>query len=410
MPANPESIMLPALSLYVHMPWCVRKCPYCDFNSHESTGALPEKEYVDALLCDLDGELAAVRDRSLISIFFGGGTPSLFSGAAIERLLDGIRARLPLSADIEITLEANPGTAEAGRFKAYRAAGVNRLSIGVQSFRDEQLRALGRIHDAAEVERAWQMARAAGFDNINLDLMYALPGERDAAGALADLNRALDFAPEHLSWYQLTLEPDTAFHRKPPALPDEDVVHAIEERGRRLLAEAGYRRYEVSAYARAGRSSRHNLNYWQFGDYLGIGAGAHGKLTAADGVITRRAKQRNPRSYMKLAGTLPVMTEERIASAAQITSEFMMNALRLCEGVPVNLFEERTGLPLSSIQQEIQRARELDLLERDDFVLRPTARGRRYLNDLIAVFAGTPAPVIHSAIEVGDSRHAGHAA
>jgi oxygen-independent coproporphyrinogen-3 oxidase len=402
-------VQLPPLALYVHLPWCVRKCPYCDFNSHEKTGALPEQDYVDALLRDLDSELASVHGRALISIFFGGGTPSLFSGAAITRLLTGIRTRLPLAVDAEITLEANPGTAEAEHFAAYRAAGVNRLSIGVQSFRDEQLHALGRIHNTAEVERAWQMARAASFDNINLDLMYALPGEQDATGALADLDRALDYQPEHLSWYQLTLEPNTAFHRKPPALPDEDMVLAIEEQGRPQLAAAGYTHYEVSAYARAGRPSRHNLNYWQFGDYLGIGAGAHGKLTVADGVIIRRAKQRSPRSYMKLAGTFAAVTEERIIHPAQIISEFMMNALRLCDGVPMDLFEERTGLPLSVIQREVERAQRDDLLGRDDLLLRPTPHGQRYLNDLIARFAGTPAQTI-AANSVESFHHAGHAA
>ncbi len=391
---------LPPLALYVHLPWCVRKCPYCDFNSYENTGRLPEREYTDALLRDLDSEIAAVRGRPLISIFFGGGTPSLFSGGAIARLLAGIRERLPLAADAEITLEANPGTAEAEHFAAYRAAGVNRLSLGVQSFRDEQLRALGRVHNAAGAERAFELARAAGFDNINLDLMYALPGERDAAGALNDLRRAIDFAPEHLSWYQLTLEPGTAFHRRPPALPDEDLVDVVEAQGRALLASAGYARYEVSAHARAGRASRHNLNYWRFGDYLGIGAGAHGKLTIAGNGVIRRVKQRNPPAYMRGAGTPAVVTEEIIGDRDQIIAEFMLCALRLCDGVPRSLFEERTGLPLSAVARGIEHARRLDLLERDDARLRPTTRGQRYLNDLIAMFAGG----------AGGLLHAGHAA
>src|SRR5690606_22861043 len=337
---------LPPLALYVHLPWCVRKCPYCDFNSYEARGELPERTYVDALLRDLDAERELTASRALVSVFIGGGTPSLFSGDAIAQLLEGIRARLRLEPTAEITLEANPGAVEAARFAEFRTAGVTRLSIGVQSFRDDNLRRLGRVHDAAAARRAFDSARQAGFDNVNLDLMYGLPDD-DAKGALFDLAAALELEPEHISWYQLTLEPGTAFERRPPPVPDEELVLDMERRGRALLAARGYGRYEVSAYSHPGRRSAHNLNYWQFGDYLGIGAGAHGKVTRPDAAgIERRAKTRNPRTYIHTAGPTAAAAVERIESPQQAALEFLMNSLRLTEGITVACFEQRAGQPL----------------------------------------------------------------
>jgi oxygen-independent coproporphyrinogen-3 oxidase len=376
----------PPLSLYVHLPWCVRKCPYCDFNSYEAKGALPDAAYVDALLRDLDTETRFVRQRPLQSIFIGGGTPSLFSGAEIRRLLEGISARLRIEPRAEITLEANPGAVEAGRFSAYRNAGVNRLSIGVQSFRPEKLKALGRVHDDIEAVRAVAIARDAGFANINVDLMYGLPGD-DESGAIADLERAIELAPSHLSWYQLALEPNTAFHRDPPILPDDDCIVAIEARGRSLLEQHGYRRYEVSAYARPGFRCVHNLNYWQFGDYIGIGAGAHGKVSdTASNVIERRSKQRNPRTYMAQAGTLAAVTVERIEAPQEVVVEFMMNALRLPEGTSVVRFEERTGQPRATIERPLREAASRGWMSIDSDALRPTPAGMQMLNALLALF------------------------
>ena len=375
-------MILPPLGLYVHIPWCLRKCPYCDFNSHAVSGEVPEAEYVDALLADLDVQAPRVAGRAVETVFIGGGTPSLFSGAAIGRLLEGIAARLDLTDAAEITLEANPGTAEAARFADYRAAGVNRLSIGVQSLDDQRLRALGRVHDAAEARQAVGWARAAGFDNLNLDLMYGLPGQ-DLQAALADLDAVLALAPEHLSWYQLTLEPNTLFHARPPALPDGDTVGDIMEAGLALLAGAGFRQYEVSAHARPGRTARHNRNYWTFGDYLGIGAGAHGKLSAPDGQVRRYSRPRHPRDYLA-APAAP--GSERILSANELPLEFLMNALRLHSGVPATLFRERTGLSLAVIETPLAQARARGLLEDDPAVLRPTALGRRFLDDLLLLF------------------------
>lgn len=377
---------LPPLSLYVHLPWCVRKCPYCDFNSYESKAGVPDEDYTDALIRDLDAELQFAQQRPLESIFIGGGTPSLFSGKAIRRLLEAVRARFPIRDDVEITLEANPGAVEADRFAAYRDAGVNRLSMGIQSFRDPQLALLGRVHDAAEATRAYRLARTAGFENINLDLMYALPHD-DAAGALSDLRTALDLAPTHLSWYQLTLEPNTAFHRRPPALPDDETVAEIEERGRQLLAQHAYRRYEISAYASADRRCTHNVNYWQFGDYLGIGAGAHGKVTMTDEhAVLRRAKRRNPRAYMETAGTAAAVTVERIDSPQQIVLEFMMNALRLSDGVSTACYEARTGVPLADIDEPLREALRRGWMSSDDGVLKATAPGLQVLNSLLTLF------------------------
>jgi putative oxygen-independent coproporphyrinogen III oxidase len=377
---------LPPLALYVHLPWCIRKCPYCDFNSYEAgKGGFDDSSYVDALLRDLEVEAPLAQGRALSSVFIGGGTPSLFSGTAIARLLAGVRERLDLAESVEVTLEANPGAAEAGRFAEYREAGVNRLSIGVQSFRAEQLRRLGRVHGPDEAARAIELARAAGFATFNVDLMYALPDD-DLDGALADLRVALERAPPHLSWYQLTLEPNTAFHRKPPKLPAEDLVLEIERRGRELLAASGYRRYEVSAYERA-RRCEHNLNYWRFGDYLGLGAGAHGKVTLrGDGVIERRAKARNPRTYESAAGNARAVAVERIDDPGQVAVEFLMNALRLPEGVPVALFEERAGQPIGAIEEPLHEARARGWLADEPDLLRPTASGLEMLNPLLGLF------------------------
>jgi len=383
---RPVFTALPPLALYVHLPWCIAKCPYCDFNSYEAgKGGFDEAAYVDALLRDLECEVPLAQGRALASVFIGGGTPSLFSGAAIARLLAGIRERLEVARPVEVTLEANPGAVEAARFAEYRDAGVNRLSIGVQSLRAEQLRRLGRVHGPDEAVRAIELARAAGFETFNVDLMYALPGD-DVDGALSDLQAALDRQPPHLSWYQLTLEPNTAFHRKPPPLPVEELVLEMERRGRELLAARGYRRYEVSAYDRAGRCA-HNLNYWRFGDYLGIGAGAHGKVTLlADGAIERRAKTRSPRTYQSAAGTAAAVVVERIDDAGQIAVEFLMNALRLPDGVPVALFEERAGQAVGAIEDGLHAARTHGWLADDPGVLRPTASGLEVLNRLLGLF------------------------
>jgi oxygen-independent coproporphyrinogen-3 oxidase len=378
---------LPPLSLYVHLPWCVRKCPYCDFNSYEARGELPDLEYVAALLRDLRGELTLAQGRAIETVFLGGGTPSLFSGAAIARLLEGVRAAASIAANAEITLEANPGAVDAARFAAFRDAGVNRLSIGVQSFRDDKLRVLGRVHDAAQAEAAVAAARAAGFENLNLDLMYGLPGD-DTAGAVADLERAIALNPEHLSWYQLALEPNTAFERRPPTLPDDDVVASIEQQGRALLAAHGYERYEISAYALRGRRSLHNLNYWQFGDYLGIGAGAHGKVTLpAAGEIARRAKTRNPRTYQQRAGSAEATSEERVASRAQAALELLMNALRLLDGMPVETFVARAGQPAAAIEAARAAAVARGWLGAEPDRLRATPAGLEKLNRLLELFA-----------------------
>ncbi len=386
MGADARSDATVPLALYVHLPWCVRKCPYCDFNSYERKGDLPDHAYVDALLRDLDSELPLVRGRPLLSVFIGGGTPSLFSGAAIRRLLAGIRDRLTLASDVEVSLEANPGAVEAARFEEFREAGVNRLSIGVQSFRDAQLAKLGRVHDAEEAARAIEVARRAGFDNVNLDLMYALPGD-DLVGATHDLEHAIEFAPEHISWYQLTLEPNTAFERRPPPLPPEELTLEIEASGRALLARHGYDRYEVSAYCQPGRGCRHNLNYWQFGDYLGLGAGAHGKVTLPEsGAIERRVKRRSPRTYMDTVGTPDATAVERIDSPQQIVVEFLMNALRLPEGVPFEHFEERTGQTRKTIEAPLRSALARRWVADRADALQPTAAGLQMLNSLVGMF------------------------
>lgn len=381
---------LPPLSLYVHLPWCVRKCPYCDFNSYETRAALPETAYIDVLLRDLERDLPRAGGRSLASIFIGGGTPSLFTVDAIARLLAGVRSRLPLVPDCEITLEANPGTAEAERFRGYRTAGVNRLSIGVQSFEDDKLRALGRIHNGAQAAAAVALARNAGFSNINLDLMYGLPGQTPAQ-ALQDLATAIGLAPTHISLYQLTLEPETPFYHRPPELPHEDIQFEMQQRLQAALAHAGYAQYEVSAYAQPGYACRHNLNYWTFGDYLGIGAGAHGKLSHAAGV-TRLAKIRQPMDYLRKTGAAGAVAAEQHLSVPDMAFEFMMNALRLTEGFPATLFEDRTRLPLAVLEPGLQEAQRKGLLLRASGTIQPSALGRQFLNDLVTLFMPAAAP------------------
>ena len=376
----------PPLSLYIHFPWCVRKCPYCDFNSHALRDTIPEQAYVDALLKDLEQELPGVWGRMVHSIFMGGGTPSLFSAPALERLLSGIRARLALNPDAEITLEANPGTAEQERFAGYRDAGVNRLSIGIQSFNDSHLHALGRIHDAEQSFRAVQAARVAGFANINLDLMFGLP-DQDCAAANADLESALALQPEHLSWYQLTLEPNTRFHTDPPVLPDDDEKWEIQTLGQTVLASHGYTQYEVSAFARAGQRCRHNLNYWQFGDYIGIGAGAHGKITdAANGSVLRRWKKRHPRAYLEAAGLTAYLEGERALSESEIVFEYALNRLRLKEPFRLSEFESRCGLQRDWIMPLIQRAQADGLMICDGDLAQHTGPGWLFLNDLLERF------------------------
>lgn len=374
---------LPPLALYIHIPWCVRKCPYCDFNSHAAGPDIPEDAYVSALLDDFDRELPGALGRPLTSIFFGGGTPSLFSAVALGRLLDGLRARIPMAADVEITLEANPGTFEQNKFTAYRALGINRLSIGVQSFQADKLEALGRIHSGDEALRAAEMARRAGFDNFNLDLMHGLPGQSQDE-ALGDLRQAIALAPTHLSWYQLTLEPNTVFWNQPPQLPEDDILWDIQEAGQALLASAGFAQYEVSAYARPGRAARHNLNYWSFGDFIGIGAGAHGKLTAADGTVRRTWKTRLPKDYLNL--TKPFMAGDKVLEPEELPFEFLMNALRLTDGVPATLFTARTGLPLAALAEGRAVAERKGLLLADPERLAATPRGQLFLNDLLQLF------------------------
>jgi oxygen-independent coproporphyrinogen-3 oxidase len=371
---------LPPLALYGHIPWCVRKCPYCDFNSHENAGTLPEREYVEALFRDLEELLPKVWGRRVLSVFVGGGTPSLFSPESIDRLLSGLRARLVLEPDAEITLEANPGTVEAGRFRGFRAAGVNRISVGVQSFDDRMLKALGRIHDGGEARRAVEAA-AASFDNVNLDLMYGLPGQ-SAALAKQDIEHAIALGTPHVSAYQLTIEPNTVFFSKPPQLPGHDECADLQLMVEETLDRAGFEHYETSAFARPGRRSRHNLNYWQFGDYLGIGAGAHGKVSFPDRV-TRHSRIKQPREYLSAQSSL---VEDRDVAASELPFEFMLNALRLTDGFAPALFTERTGLPLLTLEKSLRKAEERGLVERDWQRIRPTERGRLFLNELLELF------------------------
>ena len=375
-----ELEVLPPLALYVHVPWCVRKCPYCDFNSHERGGALPERDYVRKLILDLEAMLPSVWGRRLGSVFIGGGTPSLFSPDSIDELLAGVRARLPVEPGAEVTLEANPGTVEAGRFRGFREAGVNRISLGVQSFDDAMLAALGRIHSAAEARRAVDTALAS-FENVNIDLMYALPHQTLDQGA-ADIQEAIACGVPHVSAYQLTIEPNTVFYRKRPSLPEHDLCADMQLAIETALADAGYEHYETSAFAKPGRRCRHNLNYWEFGDYLGIGAGAHGKVSFPDRV-TRHERIKQPTEYLNREQTL---TSETVVPPAELPFEFMLNALRLVEGFPVALFEERAGLPLLTLEAELAEAERKGLIERDWRRVRPTDRGRLFLNELLERF------------------------
>lgn len=381
--SSPQFRVLPPLSLYIHIPWCVRKCPYCDFNSHEARGTAPEERYVAALIADLEQALPDVWGRRVYTVFFGGGTPSLLSAQAIDSILGAVRSRLPLAADAEITLEANPGTAEAEKFADFRAAGVNRLSLGIQSFDSRHLKTLGRIHDDEEARRAIERARAQ-FDNINLDLMYALPGQ-SIAEAQADIGRALAWQPSHLSAYHLTIEPNTYFHRFPPSLPDDDTAAQMQDAMEDALRGAGYRQYETSAFAQPGKQSRHNLNYWTFGDYLGIGAGAHSKLSFP-GRVERTMRIKHPERYMEGAERSAAVQERHEVVAGEIGFEFMMNALRLTEGFAVRLFEERAGVPLTAVLERLDAAERRGLIERDHTRVRPTPLGRRFLNDLLQIF------------------------
>lgn len=374
---------LPPLSLYIHIPWCVRKCPYCDFNSHEARGAIPDREYVETLLRDLDSALPLIWGRKIYSIFIGGGTPSLLSGEAISYLLTQVRMRLPLAHEAEITLEANPGTVEADKFAAFRDAGVNRLSLGIQSFDDHHLQALGRIHSGDEAKRAIEMAQAH-FDNFNLDLMYALPGQSQE-DAMLDVQTALSFAPQHLSCYHLTLEPNTLFAHHPPQLPDDDASSEMQLGIETLMAAHGYQHYETSAFARPGRQARHNLNYWLFGDYLGVGAGAHSKLSFHDKVI-RQARQKQPKAYMEGAAQGAQVQSEQVLDKGDLAFEFMMNALRLNGGFEEGLFQERTSLPLLLIRSELATAEQKGLLVREAGRIAPSEMGRRFLNDLLQIF------------------------
>jgi putative oxygen-independent coproporphyrinogen III oxidase len=382
---------LPPLSLYIHIPWCVRKCPYCDFNSHEvkpvlsmsKGGAFPEKEYVAALVRDLEMALPQIWGRKVYTVFFGGGTPSLLSGESITEILRNVRMLLPLDINAEITLEANPGTVEASKFAAFRDAGVNRLSMGIQSFNDAHLQALGRIHSADEARRAIEIAQQH-FDNFNLDLMYALP-KQTLDEALQDVRTALTFAPNHLSCYHLTLEPNTLFHRNPPPLPDDDTSSDMQQHIETLLAEQGYEHYETSAFAQPNRRAKHNVNYWKFGDYLGIGAGAHSKLSFPDKII-RQARYKQPQAYMQqVAQNAPIQTENQV-TRDELPFEFMMNALRLNDGFDATLFNERTSLSLLNIQRELNDAEQRGLLFRDHQRIAPTKLGQRFLNDLLEMF------------------------
>ncbi|MPS26315.1 radical SAM family heme chaperone HemW [Pigmentiphaga sp.] len=378
---------LPPLSVYVHVPWCVRKCPYCDFNSHAAPDELPEDRYLQALTEDLDQSLPQVWGRKVVSVFIGGGTPSLLSAATMDAMLALLRSRLPLLPDAEITMEANPGTVEAARFADFAASGINRISLGIQSFDDDRLRALGRIHDGRAAREAIAIAQRH-VERINLDLMFALPGQT-LDGCLDDVETALSFGTEHLSLYHLTLEPNTVFAKYPPELPDDDTAFEMQDRIEARLAGAGYDHYEISAYARPGARCRHNLNYWEFGDYLGIGPGAHGKLSFHDRIL-REARVRNPQSWMDAlldpAAAATHLAESRLVEAKELPFEFMLNALRLADGVPAASFAERTGLNLATIARPLARAVERGLLDEDPTRIRATPLGRRFLNDLQGLF------------------------
>ncbi len=395
-----SKITLPPLSLYIHVPWCVRKCPYCDFNSHEikshkADGIIPETEYVQALLDDLEADLAYVQGREIQTIFIGGGTPSLLSIKAFATLLTGLQKKVTFVKDIEITMEANPGTFEAEKFAGYRKLGINRLSIGVQSFADKQLKHLGRIHDGQQAISAINMAKAAGFDNFNIDLMHGLP-DQSQAQALADIQQAIDLGPTHLSWYQLTIEPNTEFFKRPPVLPEDETLWDIQEAGQALLAKHGFVQYEVSAYAQAGKQAQHNLNYWQFGDYLGIGAGAHGKVTdlinspesLTASAVFRTWKTRAPKDFLNAAthSSKKFLAGKESIQNEDLGLEFLMNALRLQEGFDLELFEQRTGYSLNTIAEGIQQAIDKGLLEQEGNQIKTSAKGSLFLNEILAFF------------------------
>jgi len=372
-----------SLALYVHMPWCVRKCPYCDFNSHQLKSAKPDAAYIDALIRDFDIEAQRLEGRRIDTVFFGGGTPSLFQPEEFARLLAALRQRISFAQDVEITLEANPGTIERGRFSGYADAGINRVSLGAQSFDADALKVLGRIHTADDTHRAVEELRAARLGNFNLDLMFALPGQTPEQ-ARSDVSTACALGPAHISYYQLTLEPGTVFHSRPPVLPDEDLAWQIQTAGQKLLAEHGYRQYEVSAYARDGARFRHNLNYWLFGDYVGVGAGAHGKISfELPQRILRTTKPKQPREYSSAHGAIG---ESAYIAAADIPFEFMLNALRLNEGFQQACYQERTGLALDSVAETIARAQARGLMEQNAGGWQATELGRRFLNDLQASF------------------------
>jgi len=382
----PEFTTLPPLSLYIHLPWCVKKCPYCDFNSHTYESGLPEDEYVNALISDLEYQLPSIWGRRIVSVFIGGGTPSLFSAQSINKIMTTIRSHLNCLPDMEVTMEANPGTVEQNKFNGFYEAGINRLSIGVQSFDDQKLKSLGRIHNANEALNAVEVARKAGFSNINLDIMFALPGQ-SIEQALLDLQQAIDLSPQHISWYQLTIEPNTFFYSHPPVTPEDDDVWEMQQKGQQLLADSGYIQYEISAYAKNKQQCAHNLNYWQFGDYLALGAGAHGKISRADtSEINRYWQVRKPADYMqasvenKTSGSESLLTE-------QIVFEFMLNALRLKQGFDIQTFEQNTGLSSELIIEKCQNAIGEGLLERNEKGFAATQQGYLFLNDLINLFS-----------------------
>lgn len=381
---KPALLKLPPLSLYVHIPWCIRKCPYCDFNSHQSNGEVPEAQYIDALLQDFSNAQQYAQGRTIQSIFFGGGTPSLFSAPGYVRLLQGLQAIIAFAPDIEITLEANPGSAERVKFADYRRAGINRLSIGVQSFDDLQLHSLGRIHGSEDARAAIEFARSAGFDNLNIDIMYGLRGQ-STAGAIRDLQTAIAFEPEHLSWYQLTIEPNTEFYKRPPVLPEDDALIDIQDSGLALLQANGYKRYEVSAFARDSKMARHNLNYWRFGDYIGIGAGAHGKITQlAQGQIVRTRNKKQPERYLNAEQRF--LAELAPIPEGELPIEYLLNVLRMPEGFSIAAFEAATGLGFELIQKQVSSLQAQALLSFEDSHVRPTEKGQQFLNDVLETF------------------------
>ena len=377
---------LPPLSLYVHLPWCVRKCPYCDFNSHAAKDILPAEEYVEALLKDLEQDLPLVWGRTVHSIFFGGGTPSLFNARQIEALLSGFRGLLPVSPLAEVTLEANPGTAEHDGFSSYRDAGVNRISLGAQTFSDKLLNVLGRIHGRAEIHRAVESIQSAGIDNFNIDLMYALPGQ-SANGAVRDIQEAIACAPTHISHYQLTIEPNTAFHVNPPQLPDDEIAWDMQQECAKVMVESAYEQYEISAWARAGYQCQHNLNYWQYGDYIGIGAGAHGKITLpSEQAIRRRIRHKHPLTWMKRVGDGESIIEDQVLDDRECIFEFFLNQLRLRDGVRKSQFSARTGVAWSRVSDRVEEALAKGLLNDEGDLLKASELGWRFSNEIQAIF------------------------